>query len=288
MTGVVAGVDVGGSKTHIRVVSTVDGVLSDTVVPSDGWSAVPADTAAAWLYELIRDVPLSALAVGAHGCETPADCEALRRHLFDRVNVPVTVVNDAQLLLPAAGLAQGIAVVAGTGSIALHDNGTITRAGGWGWVLGDDGSASAIVREAAKAVLAQADRGEPPSELAVNLMASVGVTGVLDLAQAMSWGSAPEQWGSHARAVFASSSADAREVIAAGAASLVDLVAVLAGRGLPVTDVVFAGGLVTQVPSYWQAVRSAFTARFPAARVQLLTVPPVEGAIRLATAIVQP
>ncbi len=54
--------------------------------------------------------------------------------------------------VPAAGYADGIGVVSGTGSIAVARTaeGRMLAAGGWGWILGDEGSAPALVREAAQ------------------------------------------------------------------------------------------------------------------------------------------
>ncbi|WP_448061762.1 hypothetical protein [Cellulomonas hominis] len=86
-------------------------------------------------------------------------------------------------------------------AVATTADGGMARAGGWGWVLSDDGSASALVREAARAVLAQADRGAEPEELGRLLLASVGVDSVAGLAHALSWDPGVETWGTHARAV---------------------------------------------------------------------------------------
>jgi N-acetylglucosamine kinase-like BadF-type ATPase len=77
----------------------------------------------------------------------------------------VIVTNDALVALVAgAGHAPGIVIIAGTGSIAYgHDGkGTAARAGGWGYVLGDEGSGYWIGRLALRAVVRQADgRGRP-------------------------------------------------------------------------------------------------------------------------------
>lgn len=284
----IAGVDIGGTKTHLRGVAADDPqvVVVDRIVPSTGWAATPVRQAAAWLAARLPP-GVQALAVGAQGCEDPAHQDALRTALADHLSVPVTVVNDAQLLLPAFGLSAGIAVVVGTGSIAVHDDGrgTVTRAGGWGWVLGDDGSASALVREAARAVLAGHDRGEPLSLLGSRLLASVGVPSVLDLAAALSWGDAPESWGRHCPVVVEVAQAgdlDAQTVLDDGARSIVTLVATLAGRGLSIEDIVFAGGLVANVASYWTAIRDLVGEQFPDAQARLLTTPPVAGAVALA------
>ncbi|MFI6321028.1 N-acetylglucosamine kinase [Nonomuraea sp. NPDC050556] len=277
-----AGIDVGGTKTHVRVVAGST-VLHDQVVPSTGWSATPVDEAADWLAALLPR-PVSFVAVGAQGCEERSSCALLRTALEDRLGIPALVVNDAELLVPAAGLTDGIALVAGTGAIAVHSGDRMLRAGGWGWVLGDDGSASALVRQAARAVLARTDRGDPPDALGHALLRSVGVPTVAALAHTLSWGDGPEHWGRHAPAVVAAagSSSDARQVLDEGARALVTLVETLVRRGVTTRDVVVAGGLITNVPTYWAKFRALLSERLAEVRPTLLPHPPVAGAIALA------
>jgi N-acetylglucosamine kinase-like BadF-type ATPase len=264
----------------------------DVVVASEGWSATPVEGAAQWITEVLARAgvgKVDALAVGAQGCEEPAHAEELRDALRERLGgVPVLVVNDAELLLPAAALERGIALIGGTGAIAVRSDGagTTWRAGGWGWVLSDDGSASALVRDAARAVLAAADLGGPPGLLARRLLEAVGVPGIPELALALSWGEAPEHWGRYAPAVVgAAEEGDetARTVLAAGACALARLVDVLTARtgGTP-EPVVAAGGLLTGVPSYWAAVESHLRAAHPTRDIRLLTSPPATGALALA------
>ncbi|MFC8449004.1 N-acetylglucosamine kinase [Kitasatospora sp. NPDC057223] len=289
----VAGLDIGGTKTHLRIVDRHRTVLHDHVFPSDGWSATPVGPAARWVRHHLDEAlaglegRLSAVAVGAQGCEQPAHCEELRAALEAGLRVPATVVNDAELLLPAAGLDHGITVIVGTGSIAVttDTDGTMLRAGGWGWVLSDDGSASALVRDAARAVLDGADRGEPLGTLGELLLASVSVPDVAALAHTLSWGNGPEHWGRHAPAVVAAAergSPAAQRVLADGARSVAALVRTLGRRGVDVHDVVFAGGLVTNVPAYWSAIRTRLEAAHPDCRPLLLDRPPVTGAVALA------
>jgi N-acetylglucosamine kinase-like BadF-type ATPase len=75
----------------------------------------------------------------------------------------VRVMTDVALGLPAAGLESGVVIVAGTGAIAWgrNDAGTTARAGGWGYMLGDEGSGYDVGRQALQAALMAADgRGE--------------------------------------------------------------------------------------------------------------------------------
>lgn len=84
----------------------------------------------------------------------PADKEALVTGLLASDRIVVT--HDALIALAGATAgAPGIVVIAGTGSIAFGRNaaGLTARAGGWGYVFGDEGSAFDIVRLALRAAL---------------------------------------------------------------------------------------------------------------------------------------
>ena len=66
------------------------------------------------------------------------------------------VTDDAVIALSGALMGEpGVIVIAGTGSIALGrgPEGPVRRAGGWGYVFGDEGGAFDIVREALRACL---------------------------------------------------------------------------------------------------------------------------------------
>jgi len=88
---------------------------------------------------------------------------------------PVQVVSDGRVAL--AGALQGgpgVILIAGTGSIAygLDDAGQLSRAGGWGWVLGDEGSGFTIGRQALAAALAALDGTGAPTVLGERICAA--------------------------------------------------------------------------------------------------------------------
>jgi N-acetylglucosamine kinase-like BadF-type ATPase len=90
----------------------------------------------------------------------------------------VLVTNDALIALVAGvGDAPGVVIVAGTGSMAYGRNAAdqAARAGGWGYVLGDEGSGYWIGRQALRAVVRQADTRGPATSLTPRLLAHFGV-----------------------------------------------------------------------------------------------------------------
>ncbi|WP_405847435.1 N-acetylglucosamine kinase [Streptomyces sp. NBC_01518] len=294
-TPLVVGIDVGGTKTHLRACAGPD-VVADHIRASSGWRPHDPATAADWLTALVHDaLPAparpSAVAVGGHACETPRQCAEIRAALEERLKVPVLVVGDAELLVPAAGLDKGVGLVAGTGSVAvglLADGGRL-QVGGWGAVLGDEGGAAGLVREAARAAWAAHDRGEAPDELALGLVEAFGVAEVPGLGAALESASdVSADWGRHARVVFTAADAGsllAREVIAEAGRSLAALVVRLAERGVPVDDVVVSGGTVLAQPRLYDALTAALAEQVPGARPWPIQVPPVEGAVALARSI---
>lgn len=291
----VVGIDVGGTKTHLRARAGVQAV-ADHVRASSGWRPHDPVAAAAWLAAVIHDaLPAdtrpSAVAVGGHACETPRQCAGIRAALEERLGVPALVVGDAELLVPAAGLDKGVGLVAGTGSVAvglLADGGRL-QVGGWGAVLGDEGGAAGLVREAARTAWAAHDRGEAPDQLALGLVEAFGVAEVPALGAALeSAFDLSAEWGRHARVVFTAADAGsplAREVIEEAGRSLAALVVRLAERGVPVDDVVVAGGTLLAQPRLYDALTAALADRVPGARPRPLQVPPVEGAMALARSI---
>ncbi|MHC3467117.1 N-acetylglucosamine kinase [Streptomyces sp. 7R007] len=289
------GIDVGGTKTHLRALAG-DTLVADHVRSSAGWRPHDPVAAAGWLAALVAEaLPAStrpsALAVGGHACETPRQCTQIRTALHLHFDAPALVVGDAELLVPAAGLAKGVGLVAGTGSVAVGrlPDGSPLQVGGWGAVLGDEGGAAGLVREAARAAWTAHDRGEAPDQLALGLLDSFGVSEVPALGAALEGATdVSAEWGRHAPVVFVAAeagSALARTVIAEAGRSLTALVERLAARGAAVDDVVVAGGTILAQPSLYEAFTSALAASLPGARARPLRVPPVNGAVALARSI---
>ena len=174
------GLDIGGTKT--RGIKVVGGeVLADLEVGSANVQNVSREAAAASLAELFGGLDAADAAqvfAGAGGIDTEADAEALAALI--RPHVPaakVTVVHDSRLLLAAGRADTGVAVIAGTGSAAWGANGDgqEARAGGWGYLLGDEGSGYWLGREAVRYSLHRMNLGLAPDSLTEALLDSTGL-----------------------------------------------------------------------------------------------------------------
>ena len=162
---VVVGVDIGGSKTHgVRVASGGE-VLAEKVVGSANIESVTraqADAALDELFDALGRDGIDVVCAGSAGINTPAQEEWLAGMISRRApGAKVVIAHDTRLILATPEFDTGIAVICGTGSVAWGRNeaGETARAGGWGYLLGDEGSGYWVAREAVRHALRQADRG---------------------------------------------------------------------------------------------------------------------------------
>jgi N-acetylglucosamine kinase-like BadF-type ATPase len=152
MPGRILGIDVGGSGT--RVIVLENGTV--TARP-DGppMNALLTDGYAAQLRQIIEAADATAAGVGMAGLRQPGQARDLGEALTRQTGRPVHVTGDADSARAGAFLgAPGVVVIAGTGSMASGWNGeSSARAGGHGFLLGDEGSAYWIGRAAVRAAL---------------------------------------------------------------------------------------------------------------------------------------
>lgn len=169
------GVDGGGSKTRAVVVDAMGAERGRGEAGSSNHQAVGLDAAIAELRRATETaaetagcrLPAEAAWLGLAGLDSASDFAALlpRTRSF-AANVRLT--NDAELVLSGVEGQAGVALIAGTGAIALgrDGDGEIVRASGWGHVLGDEGSGYDLGRAGLQAALRAVDgRGRPTTLL---------------------------------------------------------------------------------------------------------------------------
>jgi N-acetylglucosamine kinase-like BadF-type ATPase len=288
----VIGIDVGGTKTQLALGLGAE-LVKERVVSTPSWRTHAAPSNAVALAALVRDwlgdeAMDRPLAVGSHGCDSTEQCVEFETELRRHFTGPVRVVNDAELLVPAVSQHSGIGLIAGTGSIAVSRDldGRLLTAGGWGWVLGDEGGAVGLVREAARAALGALDRGNPPDALARRLFAAFEVTGGAGLALAITTADSAAWLGARAIEVFRAAdegSGLAEGVITDAGLQLAGLVDLLLRRGASGDLVVAAGTVLLTQDRLRDAFLAAMGTAHPEVTVHLLDRPPVLGALALAT-----
>ena len=111
-----------------------------------------------------REVQFESACLGFSG--GPEDKQALVAQTVRAARLVVTT--DAVVALAGAtGGDPGIAVIAGTGSIGFGRNaaGKTARAGGWGYVFGDEGSGFDLARQGVRAAVRYEERWGPATKL---------------------------------------------------------------------------------------------------------------------------
>jgi len=292
------GIDGGGTKTTC-VVGDESRVLATATVGPSNIVRVGEAQARESLQQSVRQAcaaagitpaQVSRTCVGGSGAARPEIVEVVRRSLADILSTLIDVVGDMQIALEAAfDTGPGVIVIAGTGSIAYgrDQQGTTFRAGGWGFAIGDEGSAHWIGRAAVSAVLRAADLADgPESPLSAALFKAWGVTSLTDLARAAN-SIPPPDFAALFPPVAASSDALAVQVMRNAGRELA-LVAAVVIRRLFAKDhvasvpVAMTGGVFRHAPLVRQVFYNELRTLEPRAEVIPQVVEPVEGALRMA------
>jgi glucosamine kinase len=243
----------------------------------------------------ITPAQVSRTCVGGSGAARSELAESVRRSLAEILSTPIDVVGDMQIALEAAfESGPGVIVIAGTGSIAYGRDrqGTTVRAGGWGFAIGDEGSAHWIGRVAVSAVLRAGDLTDENSEdrthssLAAALFKAWGVRSLVDLARSAN-SIPPPDFAALFPAVAASSDDLATQVLTNAGRELARVAAVVIRRlfakdkTAPV-PVAMTGGVFRHAPLVREVFYNELRTLDARAEVNLQVVEPVEGALRMA------
>ncbi|TLM75835.1 N-acetylglucosamine kinase [Pseudarthrobacter sp. NamB4] len=289
--GVIIGLDIGGTKTH--GVRFEDGVpVADQSAGSSNVQNVTRDEAARNLADLFARIgggQVAQVYAGSGGIDTEDDAAALASLIQPHVpGARVTVVHDSRLLLAAGHASSGVAVIAGTGSAAWGRNadGGEARAGGWGYLLGDEGSGYWLGREAVRHSLRRMNQGQPADELTTALLQSCGVDDPNRLiALFHSPATGRRFWAQQARQVVEAAAAGHPESQAlleqAGADLAAMALQVLRQLGLT-GPVILGGGLGMNVAPLQDSFRRHLVAG-GAEDIRVLDQEPVFGVLQLVT-----
>jgi len=242
-----------------------------------------------------RDVRPEAICLGMAGVDRPDDGDAVRG-IMRRIGYKsrTVVVNDALVALVAgAGDNPGVVIVAGTGSIAYGKDaaGRAARAGGWGYLLGDEGGGFWIGRAALSAAVRQYDGRGPATLLTGMVLEQLKLDNPTQLIHEIYY----RDLHRHAIAALAAlvqRAAEAGDAVAtdilarAGtelASAAASVITRLGMRG-DVFPTILAGGIFRGLPSLAPDVTTRLSEVAPRSAVRLLEVEPAIGAVRLALA----
>jgi N-acetylglucosamine kinase-like BadF-type ATPase len=298
----IAGFDGGGTRTRVALVDE-DGKLRGY---AEGGSCACTDRGleparqvlgalwrAAWRSAGAEPRPADALFLGLGSVLSEADarvpCE-LAIELGLAGPGQVRAANDAWNAL-AGGLAgrPGILLISGTGSACLgrNERGQTWRAGGWGYLLDDVGSAYVLGQAALIAATRDADGRGEPTALTAMVREALGLSNLQEIFRKMHHEGVPR--GDVAalapRVVTHAEAGDrvARAILNTGVEGLVEMVVTVARRlRLSCPELALTGGLITHAASFRELFYERLAQEIPDYTRAGRAFAPVFGAVMLA------
>jgi N-acetylglucosamine kinase-like BadF-type ATPase len=269
---ILLGIDGGGSKTRALVADRELRLLGVGAAGSSNMQVVGLAAATAAIAAAAAEALAAAGRAGAHpaaaclalaGAGRPAERAQLlawaEAHWRGR---PVAVVTDVEPVLAAGTPAGwGVALIAGTGSVCLGraPDGRLVKVGGWGYLLGDEGSGYDLALRALRLATRTADGRADAHALLAATLAHLGLDAPDALVRRIYGGNtAPAAIAALARPAVALAEAGdphAQALLAEGARQLALMAATAARRlGLEAAPLALAGGLLGASPALRELV----------------------------------
>lgn len=256
---------------------------------------------------LLSDVDLERLfrgirrSAGAHveaigaafaGCQLPVEqarVEKILRRAWPQAQTVHVMEDTRSVLMAAFGDGPGIVVIAGTGSNVAGQKSASTpveKAGGWGHLFSDHGSAYDLARRGLEQAFNRYDKQKKISLLAQEYLTATGKTSMEELVPFILRDTNKTVVAQWARCVFSAAQKgdrDARQLLDDAVSALAKRVTFLARRlKLTRPQVALTGGLFQNQLSYRTRFQRALRRICPHAKIFHLTMPGVFGAARLA------
>jgi glucosamine kinase len=238
----------------------------------------------------VSALSVSRTCVGASGLSVPSVAAWIREQHGRQVGGKLDLCGDEEIAFHAAfGDARGVLALAGTGSnvVGRTADGAWVRAGGWGPVLGDEGSGHWIGLEAVRAIFHAIDE-EEPTTLERNVLEKWGLASREQLI---------EQGNTAGQAKFAeltrvvmhcAGEGDqtaagvlrrAGEEVAQRVATVVRRMHTMETREFSAPEVATCGSILASVPAVGEAMAAALRRSWPGIRVRAEVADPVLGAL---------
>lgn len=297
----VLGIDAGGTKTVCLLADERGNILSEGRGGGANLHTSGELEVEQVLHEVMetaigdRDITPAAVCLGIAGVDRDDEARTVRA-IMRRIGYKsrIVVVNDALVALVAgAGNAPGIVIIAGTGSIVYGRNARFeaARAGGWGHIIGDEGSGYWIGREALAAIVRAVDGRGPDTRLTEDVLAHFNIDDASRLPRIVYDRELPRM-SVAALGPIVQQASDLGDAVASGILERAADELVLAARSVATRlemrgdefAFVLAGGVFRVVPWLGYEVTRRLVEVAPRSHVRLLEQEPAIGAVGLALA----
>ncbi|MBI5929793.1 MAG: hypothetical protein HY862_10820 [Chloroflexi bacterium] len=257
------GIDGGGTNLRVIVVRPDLTVVGRADAGTANPNVIGHDTSAALLQQTIRKAvthaglefdQIDAVGIGVAGAPREFASEWLRQAVLGILPESLIVPSsDHEIaLVGALGKREGVLILAGTGSVGYGINaaGESALVGGWGYLLGDEGSGYSLGMEALRALMKEWDGRLPETSLTEPILTAIGAQDI--------WGIVTWLYGDVVRTPEIAKLSPivlehaikgdqvAQKIVERGVEGLAEHVETIKRRlGMDKSEIAFAGGLLT-------------------------------------------
>ena len=286
------GIEGGGTKTTWALIDAAGKVVREGKTTAGNISHLDDQELAAMLGSIHAEAGPEVGAVGGAfaGCHLEPErkrVEAVLRRLWPELG-QVRIGEDTMSAFAGAhGTGDGLIVIAGTGSnVQGHKDGRWEKAGGWGSLFGDPGSAYDISRSAMVAAYLHFDKTQEVTALGQGFLRRTGQNTMAEMVQPLlECGTNKTEVAAFCPVVLAAAKAGdklAKGVIAERAGVLADRVLYVTKRlGLKKPNIGLVGGLFEKEPAYFRLFERLVRARVAAGKIFVSRTPGAIGAARM-------
>ena len=289
------GIDGGGTKTTAAVADD-NGLLLKKEGKSINFYSVGMDSARKNLRAVVSEIEaelktdsFDAVVIGCSALDGEADGELINELCGGVINAKkIKITSDVHIALESMGESVCPCVaVCGTGSMAVgkNDAGEVLVSGGWGHIVGDEGSAYAIAIDGLRLCCEQSDKGENTALLA----SALEFFNVADFRDAIDVIYSPETT-KDILASFAScigrlsqqGNETASAIITRQAERFAQTVIILLEKIKACDSLGLYGGVLKNNPDFAEAFCKKIKEKHPDLKLVSLDTPPEESAMKLA------
>lgn len=176
------GIDAGGTKSELIAYDLNNNPILN-LIGGSGNPSVNLDKTVNNIISLIYDCVnelgrenCQLIAIGMAGVETGNYADLIKKYVEGAFVIDTLVMNDAEMACKAYfGNSDGILAISGTGSSChAQKDGKGQMVGGWGHILGDEGSGYHTVMEVFKNIVHKFDRNIPFDKLSKAILNKIG------------------------------------------------------------------------------------------------------------------